>query len=169
MSGSGASNLGYGNIYPDSNVNPAFVNKGGMEQNTFSSNQDPSLFGGLRGTSYNVDAAAAKYSGGSKIKKNNMLYKMTHNKSHRKSHRKTMKGGFVYRNKSNSRKYTKSRKNTRQNTKRTKNRSLKGGTYHQFLSNTPYDQGYSIGGQLPPSQSALANPAPYTPYYNMFK
>jgi hypothetical protein len=106
-----------------------------------------------------------------------MLYKMTHNKSHRKGHRKihrkghrkTMKGGFLYGTKSNSRKYTKSRKNTRQNTKRVKNRSLKGGTYHQFLSNTPYDQGYSIGGQLSPSQSALANPAPYTPYYNMFK
>jgi hypothetical protein len=172
MSGSGASNLGYGNITPNSNVDPAFVNKGAMNQITFSSNEDPSLYAGLRGTSYNVNAAAGKYYGGSK-NKNNILYKMTRRllgKKHSRKHsrRHVMKGGFVY-DKSSLKKNTKSLKSRRNTNRRSSKRkfSLKGGTYHQFLSNTPYSQGYSAGGNLPPSLSALANPAPYTPYFNL--
>jgi hypothetical protein len=39
----------------------------------------------------------------------------------------------------------------------------RGGSYHQYGSNTPISAGYSTAGiRLPSSQSALANPVPFT-------
>jgi ribosomal protein L4 len=35
------------------------------------------------------------------------------------------------------------------------------GGYHQYMSNVPYTPSYSTGGQLPASESALANPVPF--------
>ena len=86
--GSGASNLGYGNISPSSNINGRFVNvDNSHSQGTFSSNTIPGL-PGLAGAKNNVDAAAGVvpgiclFKGGSKqlkrkIKNITRKYKMT--------------------------------------------------------------------------------------------
>lgn len=63
MSGSGASNLGYGNIVPFSNVNSSYVNVSNSHYpGGFGSNQIPGL-PGLAGAKFNVDAAAARVPG----------------------------------------------------------------------------------------------------------
>jgi len=42
--------------------------------------------------------------------------------------------------------------------------NMRGG-YQQYLSNTPYANGYGLGNvQLTSGTSGLANPPPYTPY-----
>ena len=77
-----------------------------------------------------------------------------------KSKSRNMKGGYTYRRRGSK----SSRKTTGQ----------KGG-YAQYGSNTlPYPASYSVGGDLPPSLSALASPppvggnAPYVDNYNRF-
>jgi hypothetical protein len=61
--GSAASNLGYANITPNSNINGSFVNKDNSHYpGGFGSNQIPGL-PGLAGAKYNVDAAAARVPG----------------------------------------------------------------------------------------------------------
>jgi hypothetical protein len=63
MSGSEASNLGYGNIVPYSNVNSSYVNVNNSHYpGGFGSNQIPGL-PGLAGAKFNVDAAAARVPG----------------------------------------------------------------------------------------------------------
>ena len=58
MSGSGASNLGYGNVAPLSNINGAYANVDSSNwPGTFGSNQIPGL-PGLAGAKSNIDAAA---------------------------------------------------------------------------------------------------------------
>ena len=59
MSGSGASNLGYGNIYPNSNVNGSFVNKFNSNNPLgFGSNEIPDGgANGLLSAKNNIDAA----------------------------------------------------------------------------------------------------------------
>lgn len=61
MSGSANSNLGYGNTYPNSNVNGAFVNKDSSNYaGGFSSNEIPGC-PGISGTKSNIDAAASRF------------------------------------------------------------------------------------------------------------
>jgi hypothetical protein len=61
--GSAASNLGYANITPNSNINGNFKNKDNSHYpGGFGSNQIPGL-PGLAGSKYNVDAAAARVPG----------------------------------------------------------------------------------------------------------
>ena len=63
MSGSGASNLGYSNIVPFSNVNGQYVNVGSTNNPAnFGSNEIPGL-PGLAGAKSNIDAAAGKVPG----------------------------------------------------------------------------------------------------------
>ena len=63
MSGSGASNLGYSNIVPLSNVNGQYVNVGSTNNPAnFGSNEIPGL-PGLAGAKTNIDAAAGKVPG----------------------------------------------------------------------------------------------------------
>jgi hypothetical protein len=94
MSGSGASNLGYGNIVPYSNVNSSYVNVSNSHYpGGFGSNQIPGL-PGLSGAKFNVDAAAARVpgicmSGGrkllrKKIKNITKRYKMSKKSMRRK-------------------------------------------------------------------------------------
>ena len=78
--GSAASNLGYANIIPNSNINGNFINKDNSHYpGGFGSNQVPGL-PGLAGAKYNVDAAAARVpgicmsGGGKKLKKKNKKY-----------------------------------------------------------------------------------------------
>ena len=58
----------------------------------------------------------------------------------------------------------KSRRYGRKPIRRT--RRQRGGVYTQFDSNVPYTPGYSLGGPLPASLSALANPPIYHQYNN---
>ena len=53
--------------------------------------------------------------------------------------------------------------------KRSSSMSMRGGTYTQYGSNIGYSSGYTTGGiQLSANESALANPAPITPYKSPF-
>lgn len=85
-------------------------------------------------------------SGGAKSKK-----QRRHRGSKSKKSKKTMKKRSprrARRNHRKSKKYMRIRKH------------MKGG-YHQFMSNTPHSAEYSVGAELMPNESALANPAPF--------
>jgi hypothetical protein len=132
---SSASNLGYENIKPFSNINPNYANVSGTTYvGNFGSNEIPTKGGG---------AGTIKR----KIKNITKQYKRMKRGS-RKSRRvkRTLRKRFI------------SRKRTRTGRRRQSHR----GGYHQFsMSNVA---GYSLGGDLSPSQSALANPPPFEAY-----
>ena len=75
------------------------------------------------------------------------------------------------RTKRNSYKYSRSHKKSRKHTStHRRRRHMRGGQqYKQFMSNVAYTPSYSLGGQLNPSISALANPPPYTLLNNCSK
>jgi len=165
--GSGASNLGYGNTSPFSNINGKFVNVDNSNSPaTFGSNEvsgtPPGPLSGLAGTKNNVDAAAGVYPGRSillkggakklkrKIKNITKQYKMKGGSRRRNSLRKRIKSKYASR--SLSRKTRRNRKVTRRQ---------KGG-YSQYQNNLPMTPSYQVAGiNLPASQLALANPAPF--------
>lgn len=184
MSGSGASNLGYGNIFPFSNINGNYVNTYSTNNPAnFGSNEVPGL-PGLSGAKNNVDAAAGivpgicNFKGGAKkmkrkIKNITKKYKMRHSKRRISSMKrkirnkyasKKQRGGLVPMLLRNVYKKYKSRKNK------------KGGSgfvppgppgipyppgYSQYQNNMPLTQTYSVGGVLSATESALANPPPF--------
>lgn len=165
--GSGASNLGYGDIVPNSNVNPAFVNPSSATYaGSFGSNEIPHSSHSMRGASNNVVAASGNWVGGAKSKKrlrirNNIskLYRMK--KSMRRSSSRRRRSTY---RRSGGRRMRGSRRYGRKPVRRT--RRQRGGEYAQFDSNVPYTPGYSLGGPLPASLSALANPPIYHQYNN---
>ena len=164
---SSASNLGYGGIYPNSNVNPAFVNvDGSTYAGGFGSNEIPSSSHSMRGASNNVAATSGNWTGGRSRRRfrrrNNIskLYRMK--KSMRRRRSSSRRGRSNYKRVGGRR--IKSRRYGRKPVRRT--RRQRGGEYAQFDSNVPYTPGYSLGGQLPASLSALANPPTYHPYNN---
>jgi hypothetical protein len=165
--GSGASNLGYGNIYPNSNVNPNMVNiDGSTYAGGFGSDEIPSSSHSMRGASNNIIAASGNWlgAGGSRRRfrrRNNIgkLYRM----------RKSMKRSASRRRRSNYRRKSSRRLRTRgvrrygrKPVRRT--RRQRGGVYTQYESNVPYTPGYSLGGPLAADASALASPPPYHQY-----
>jgi hypothetical protein len=152
MSGTGASNLGYGNITPLSNINGNYVNTYNTNNPAnFTSKTIPG-FPGLSGTKNNVDAAAGKtpgiclFKGGAlKRKIKNISKKYMKRKSHiRRTKRKLTK--YALRKKSH----------RRSNGRR---KSLRGG-YSQYQSNVPNTPSYSVGGILGAKDLGLANPPP---------
>jgi len=165
--GSAASNLGYGNIDPY-NTSPLVNGTSTNNPANFSSNEIPGL-PGLAGAKSNIDAAAGTVPGiclfkdGSKklkkkIKNITKRYKMggkKNSRNNRKSLRKRL------RSKSMALALASSKKR-----RRTRNRRMKGG-YSQYQNNQPFSMGYSVGGILGANESALANPAPFTPYNNV--
>ena len=157
-----ASNLGYGGIYPNSNVNPAFVNvDGSTYAGGFGSNEIPSSIHSMRGASNNVAATSGNWTGGGRFRRRNnisKLYRMK--KSMRRSSSRRRRS--IYRRSGGRR--IKSRRYGRKPVRRT--RRQRGGEYAQFDSNVPYTPGYSLGGPLPASLSALANPPIYHQYNN---
>ena len=174
MSGSGASNLGYGKIDPYNNS--PFVN--GTSSNysgSFSSNEIPGL-PGLAGAKSNVDAAAGivpgicLFKGGSK----NIKRKI---KNITKQYKK-MKGGSrkIKRFKKHLRKSMLSRNLSRQlsrgflggrRTRRHRRTRRQRGGYAQYQNNMPYTPGYQVAGvTLPAAQLGQANPPPITPINN---
>ena len=165
--GSGASNLGYGNTSPFSNINGKFVNVDNSNSPaTFGSNEvsgtPPGPLPGLAGTKNNVDAAAGVYPGRSilfkggakklkkKIKNITKQYKMKGGSRRRNSLRKKIKSKYASR--SLSRKSRRNRKGSRKQR----------GGYSQYQNNMPMTPSYQVAGiNLPASQLALANPAPF--------
>ena len=157
MSGSGASNLGYSSIYPNSNVNTHFVNIGNTNYaGGFGSNEisGPPHLPGLLVAKNNVDAAAGilptfNYKGGAKylkrkIKNITKKYKMKGKslKKRASSLRRKIK-----------RRLTRSRKSSK--------KYRQHGGYSQYQNNLPMTPSYSTGGFLKPSNLGLANPVPY--------
>ena len=172
MSGSAASNLGYGNVVPFSNVNSNYVNVNNSHYpGGFGSNEIPGL-PGLAGAKYNVDAAASRVpgicmSGGGKklkrkIKNITKRYKMSKKSMRKKissTKRKINKSLGMFSSKYMSGGKRKSRK-MRKSIKGKKSRYQKGG-YSQYQNNMPMTQTYSLGGNLSAANLALANPPPY--------
>lgn len=143
MSGSGASNLGYGSITPNSNINPAFVNSGNSNYaGNFGSNEIPSSAHSMRGASWNVDAAKGIIGGGKRKNITKMYRKMAKRQTRRK------------------RRSTYKRRRVMRRSRRMRMRG--GGPYVQYGSNSPMTDTYSLGGKLSANLSAMASPPPYT-------
>jgi hypothetical protein len=172
--GSGASNLGYGNISPSSNINGMFVNvDNSHSQGTFSSNTIPGL-PGLAGAKNNVDAAAGVvpgiclFKGGSKqlkrkIKNITRKYKMKGGTKRRRQLKSKVRAmSKSKRGSSRSRFASGGKRRKRTNAKSggsRKSRKLVGG-YSQYQNNLPMTPSYSVGGILSANQLGLANPPP---------
>jgi len=153
--------LGYGNIVPNSNINSAYVNSNSSTYSgSFSSNETPGL-PGLSGAKSGVDAAGGKVpgvcmsGGGRKLKRRikniTNIYKMrrgTHRLKRRLRSRTSGKG-----------------RRQRHSSRRQRHRHQRGG-YSQYQNNMPVSAGYSLGGNLSASNSAMANPPLYTAYNN---
>jgi hypothetical protein len=173
--GSAASNLGYANITPNSNVNGNFINKDNSHYpGGFGSNQIPGL-PGLAGAKYNVDAAAARVpgicmSGGGKklkrkIKNITKRYKMPKKSMKRrvsgmKRRIKSSLARAVGRARSVGLARTRSLAGGRRSRKSRKGRRQRGG-YSQYQNNLPMTPTYSTGGVLSAGNLGLANPVPY--------
>ena len=172
MAGSGASNLGYGNVQPYNNS--PFVN--GTSSNNpanFGSNEIPGL-PGLAGAKSNIDAAAGVvpgiclFKGGARVLKRKIknitkrYKKMKGGSKKMKSLKLRIRSRMVSR--SLARTFRGGRRRMRSNNRR-RSRRQRGG-YSQYQNNQPFDLTYSTGGQLSPSLSALANPVPISAVTN---
>jgi hypothetical protein len=175
--GSGASNLGYSNISPNSNINSLFVNKDSSNwPGSFGSNEiqgtPPGPLPGLAGAKSNVDAAAGispgicLFKGGAKklkrkIKNITKQYKRMKAGSRKiKSMKKRIRSRAV----SRSRSLTGGRRHSRRHSRR--HRRQKGG-YSQYQNNMPMTPTYQVAGvNLPYNQLGLANPPPITTLSN---
>ena len=166
--GSGASNLGYGNINPY-NTSPYVNGTSSNYSGSFSSNEISGL-PGLAGSKSNIDAAAGvvpginTFKGGAhkikgKIKNITKHYKkMKAGSKKAKSLKRRIRTRFA--TKSRSRRPTRAKRTRRRRNKRS--RSQRGG-YSQYQNNLPNTPTYQVAGvNLPSNLLALANPAPIT-------
>ena len=186
--GSAASNLGYANIIPNSNINGNFINKDNSHYpGGFGTNQIPGL-PGLAGAKYNIDAAAARVpgicmSGGGKklkrkIKNITKRYKMSKKSMKRKASgmKRRIKSALsraVGRTRSVGLARTRSLAGGKKSRRRRKGgnpfaafrigKKLLGqkGGYSQYQNNMPMTPTYSTGGVLSAGNLGLANPVPY--------
>ncbi len=172
--GSGASNLGYSNIAPLSNVNGSYVNVDNSQfSGRFSSNEIPGTppgpLPGLAGAKSNVDAAAGNvpgiclFKGGAKKLKRKIKNITKHYKRMKAGSRKIKSIKRRLRHKAISRRLARSLAGgRRRHSRRHRRRSMRGG-YSQYQNNMPMTPSYQVAGiHLSPSESALANPAPIT-------
>ena len=169
MSGSGASNLGYGNIPPFSNYNGNYVNVDNSHSSAlFGSNVIPGP-PGLSGAKYNVDAAAGVvpgiclFKGGAKKLKTKIknitkgYKKMKAGSRKSRSLKQRLRAKMLSKRSARGRMFAGSR--SRKTRQRRRSRAQRGG-YGQYQNNMPNTPAYSVGGELPASLSALANPPP---------
>ena len=173
--GSGASNLGYGNVAPLSNVNGSYVNVDNSQYaGRFGSNEisgtPPGPLPGLAGTKSNIDAAAGIYpgtrsfNGGAKKLKRKIKNITKHYKRMKAGSRKIKSIKRRLRHRAISRKMSRSYRGGR--SRRYRRRSMRGG-YSQYQNNMPMTPSYQTAGiNLPSSQLALANPPPYVKLSN---
>jgi hypothetical protein len=169
--GSGASNLGYGNVAPLSNINGSYVNVDNSQYaGRFGSNEisgtPPGPLPGLAGTKSNIDAAAGIYpgtrsfNGGAKKLKRKIKNITKHYKRMKAGSRK-MKSIKHRLRRSASRKLARTLSGGRRRHSR-RHRHQRGG-YSQYQNNMPSTGVYSTGSvNLPANMSALANPPPIT-------
>ena len=185
MSGSGASNLGYGDTYPNSNVNDDYVNVTGSNYaGNFSSNEIPTSIHSLPEPRSNIEAASGTWTGGRKnvsrvyrkmkAGRRKRTYRAKSSKRFSKSGKRGLRlkksremGG---KRRTKSRKTRRSRKSRmsrrRRGSRKIKLRRMRGGTgYTQYQSNVPFTPGYAVAGvNVAPGMSATANPPPYEMY-----
>jgi hypothetical protein len=170
--GSGASNLGYSNISPNSNINSLFVNRDSSNWPGFGSNEiqgtPPGPLPGLAGAKSNVDAAAGispgicLFKGGAKKLKRKIKNITKQYKRMKAGSRKikSMKRHIRSRAVSRSRSLTGERRHSR------RHRRQRGG-YSQYQNNMPMTPTYQVAGvNLPYNQLGRANPPPITTLSN---
>jgi hypothetical protein len=173
--GSGASNLGYGNIVPLSNVNGSYVNIDNSQYTgRFSSNEIPGTppgpLPGLAGAKSNVDAAAGNvpgisFKGGYKKLKRKIKNITKHYKRMKAGSRKIKHMKRSLRRRTASRRLARSLAGGRR--RHVSRRRRQRGGYSQYQNNMPMTPTYQVAGiNLPSSQIALANPPPITPLSN---
>jgi hypothetical protein len=184
--GSDASNLGYGSVYPNSNVNAGFVNVDNSHYpGGFGSNEIPGL-PGLAGAKSNVDAAASHVPGICLMKGGNRRFSHKNQSFKRKIKNITreykMKGG----KKSAKRTFLKISKKIRNDMKRAasramtiskmlaRNSSFKGGKTRRLrkgknVGRKSYHRGgsYTQSIPYPPGYSQYQNNLPLTPSYSV--
>jgi hypothetical protein len=173
--GSGASNLGYGNIYPyntSSYVNGTSSNYSG----SFSSNEIPGTppgpLPGLAGAKLNIDAAAGRVpgicmKGGAKKIKRKIKNITKHYKKMKAGSRKMKSFKRKLRTRMSSRKVSRSLSGGRRTRHRRYRRRSQRGGYSQYQNNLPMTPTYQVAGiNIPSSQLALANPPPVTTLCN---
>jgi len=173
MSGSGASNLGYGNIAPLSNINGSYVNVDNSQYaGRFSSNEIPGTppgpLPGLAGAKSNIDAAAGRVPG---ICMNGGAKKLRKKIKNITKQYKSMKAGSrkIKSIKRRLRTRAASRRLSRQfaGKRRSRRHRRQRGGYAQYMNNMPNTPTYQVAGiNLPASQLALANPPPYVKLSN---
>lgn len=186
MSGSGASNYGYGDITPNSNVNPAYVNVDGSNYpGGFGSDAIPKSIHSLQAPPDNIVAASGTWTGNGGRKNIHKVYKSMKAGRRKSTRAKSLKrfsksgkrrlrlkksrktGGKRHTKTRKSRKSRMSRKGKGKRTfKLRRKHRMKGGMgYTQYQSNVPYTPGYAVAGvDVAPSMSATANPPPYEQY-----
>ena len=179
--GSDASNLGYGRIIPNSNVNPHFVNRDNSNYSGgFGSNEIPGL-PGLAGAKNNVDAAAGIVPGICLMKGGNLKKKIKNiTKMYKMKNKKTLKRKFKKLGKKIQRIQNRSIARSRSlapsfagGRRRKSKRKFSGGSgsnypqsipyppgYGQYQNNLPLTPTYSVGGNLSAKDLGLANPPP---------
>ena len=174
MSGTGASNLGYGGITPLSNVNGQYVNvTSSNNPANFSSNETMQTGFGLFGTKSNVAAAASQapgiclFKGGAKVLKKKIknitkIYKkMKKGSKKMKSLKRKLRSRTIARRVSRGASRTASRAIARHFAGSKTHRRAQRGGWAQYQNNLPNTPVYQVAGiNLPSSQLGLANPPP---------
>lgn len=173
--GSGASNLGYGNTAPLSNINGSYVNVDNSQYaGSFGSNEIPGTppgpLPGLAGAKSNIDAAASNvpgiclFKGGAKKLKRKIKNITRHYKRMKAGSRKIKSIKRKLKRRAVSRKLSRSIVRGR---RRTYRRHRQRGGYAQYYNNFPDTPTYQVAGiNLPASELALANPPPITTLSN---
>jgi hypothetical protein len=173
MSGTGASNLGYGGTAPLSNVNGQYVNvTSSNNPANFSSNETMQTGFGLFGTKSNVAAAAGQapgiclFKGGAKVLKRKIknitkIYKkMKKGSKKMRSLKHKLRSRTIARGVSRGASRTVARHFAGGKKRRTHRRAQRGG-WAQYQNNLPNTPVYQVAGiNLPASQLGLANPPP---------
>jgi hypothetical protein len=173
MSGTGASNLGYGGTAPLSNVNGQYVNvTSSNNPANFSSNETMQTGFGLFGTKSNVAAAAGQapgiclFKGGAKVLKRKIknitkIYKkMKKGSKKMRSLKHKLRSRTIARGVSRGASRSASRRFAGGKKRRTHRKGQRGG-WAQYQNNLPNTPVYQVAGiNLPASQLGLANPPP---------
>jgi len=166
--GSGASNLGYGNINPY-NTSPYVNGTSSNYSGSFSSNEIPGL-PGLAGAKNNIDAAAGivpgicMFKGGAKKLKRKIKNITKQYKRMKAGSRKMKNLKKKLRTRMSSKKLVRSLTlSGGRRTRRHHRRGSQRGGYSQYQNNLPLTQTYQVAGiNIPSSELALANPPPVT-------
>ncbi len=151
--GSGASNLGYSNITPNSNINGNFINKDSSNwAGSFGSNEVPGICmkGGSKHLKRKIKNISRRYK---RMRAGSRKIRSMRNRLRSRALAASASGGRRSRRHSSRRRHSRSRRQR--------------GGYSQYQNNMPMTPSYQVAGiNLPASQSALASPPPITQLCN---